>query len=305
MDKQMKVNKFLKLITLVFLFSAFSGCSNSDITSFVPGHWVADIPFKIDIFGLEFIHDNRIYESEHILTFSDASSDEYKMRYATLAEQAFSELMRDFHVSSAAELGILDQETKLTIYTIKYLHIQQMAFPYGFMLSGEDSEIFSKWPEEMKPRFYNQVKHEMMHVMQFLFGALPNSEYPKHEPEKWFNEGIAEYASGGFFIPIRTKAALDLWKNDPDHINPLKIKEWKDLPISDANVGEYYPVFGLAVRYLLSDRGMNKSLQDVKNMFLLLAEDNTDFEIAFEQYMGISLSEYENTFYGRMDVFLE
>jgi len=167
----LKVNVYVYKGFLVIIFLLmFTECSKN-IFQVVPGHWVSDIPFIINHVGLEVVHDNRIYESEHILTFSDASSDEYKIRFATYAERAFSELMQSFKISSARELGIVDQNTKLTVYTIKNLQTMQMAFPYGFLLFGEDSQNYMQWPLEMKYRFYREVKHEMMHVFQFLFGV--------------------------------------------------------------------------------------------------------------------------------------
>ena len=180
----------------------------------------------------------------------------------------------------------------------------QMAFPYGFLLFGKDSETFANWPEKMKPRFDKEVKHETMHVMQFLLGVLPNDEFPRHEPDKWFNEGIAEYVSGGFFIPVHTKEELAQWRLDPYHINPIGIQEWSDLPGPMERVGEYYPLFHLAVKYLLDERGMGKKLSDVKNMFSLLAENETDFSEAFEIHMGISLSEFKESFFERMSTYL-
>ena len=69
-------------------------------------------------------------------------------------------------------------------------------------------------------------------------------------------------------------------------------------------VGEYYPLFHLAVKYLLDDRGMGKNLSDVKNMFSLLAENETDFSEAFEIHMGISLSEFKESFFERMSTYL-
>lgn len=270
----------------------------------VEGHWVSDIPFVINHVGLQYGHDNRIFESDHFLTFSDASSDEIKKRFASYAERAFAEILADFHISSASSLGITDQSTKMTIYTNKESGIIQLAFPYGFILDSEDSNTYANWPEEMKKRYYKQLKHETMHVVQFLLGVLPNSDN-SYEPDKWFNEGLAETVSGGFFIPITSKADFLSWKSRYGNVNPVSIHQWSDLTIPANEVGAWYPAFGLAVRYLVDKDGLNKNYTDIKHMFQELATLEITFPAAFEKYMGITLEEYENTFFERMDDFLD
>jgi hypothetical protein len=106
--------------------------------------------------------------------FSDASSDDVKIEFARKAETSFKEILDVFDIKNAAELGIKDQSSKITIYTNKSSSYNQLAFPYGFILYGEDSENMRNWPQEMKNRYNNEIKHEMVHVVQFLLGVLPN-----------------------------------------------------------------------------------------------------------------------------------
>lgn len=277
-------------------------CGSDAILNIVDGEWVSDIPFVIGHVNQEIAHDNRIFESDHFLVFSDASSDRVKKRFASFAEQALDELMDDFGIRRAADLGIVNQSSKLTIYTNKATALAQMAFPYGFILWGEDSDNFAGWPMEMQDRFHREIKHETTHVLQFLLGVLPNKNNAL-EPDKWFNEGLAEYASGGFFIPIKTKESMNIWKRQHQEVVPVSIHQWSDLPISADEVGGYYPMFGLAVRYLLSKKGMGRSLKDVKNMFLDMAENHRLFSEAFHLHMGLSLADYEATFWPRMEAF--
>ncbi len=287
---------------LIFFYMMCGGCGKNPVAA--EGCWVSDIPFVVNPANLEYGHDNRIFESDHFLTFSDASSDEIKIRFAAYAEQAFSEILAAFHIPFASFLGISGTYTKMTIYTNKQSGMIQLAFPYGFILDGEDSETCRHWPAEMKKRYYQQVKHETMHVVQFMLGVLPNDDN-SYEPDKWFNEGLAETVSGGFFIPIMSKVDFRTWKNQFGSVNPVSIHQWSDLPIPANEVGGYYPAFGLAVRYLLDGRGLGRNYRDVKAMFFELAHRESTFPEAFEKYMGISLSEYEDTFFQRMDAYLK
>lgn len=264
---------------------------------------MSDIPFILNHVDLEIPHDNRIYETAHFLVFSDASSDDIKIDFANKAERALFEVLSAFDIKNPAAIGIRDTKSKITIYTRKEPGPSQLAFPYGFLLYGQDSETFLNWPAAMKPRFYKQIKHETVHVVQFLLGVLPNPQHREQEPDRWFNEGLAEYISGGFFIPITTQTEFDAWRKSPDHINPVSIHQWSDLPIPSSRVGEYYPMFGLAVKYLLDKKGLGKSLADVKQMFNAMATEQLDFATAFELHFGMSLAEYEQSFFDRLDNF--
>ncbi|MBN2416536.1 hypothetical protein JXO52_11880 [bacterium] len=297
------MTKIITSITAPLLLLLILECS-TDNPYAIDGEWVSDIPFIINHVGLHYAHDNRIFESDHFLTFSDAGSDAVKKRFAGYAERAFAEILDDFHIPSASSLGITGQSTKMTIYTNKQSGMIQLAFPYGFILDGEDSQTYANWPEEMKPRYYKQLKHETMHVVQFLLGVLPNADND-YEPDKWFNEGLAETMSGGFFIPITSRAEFDSWKSRCGSVNPVSIHQWSDLTIPANEVGAFYPAFGLAVRYLVHKDGLGKRYTDIKHMFQELAMLEITFPEAFEKYMGITLEEYENTFFERMDNFLK
>jgi len=268
------------------------------------GEWTSDIPFILNHVNQKIPHDNRIYETKHVLVFSDAGDDAVKRDFAKKAEKALEEVLQAFHISSPADIGIFNQDSKITVYTMKNGTHSQMAFPYGYLLHGLDSHEFYNWPKNMQPRFYKQMKHETVHVVQFLLGVMPNSDRAK-EPHRWFNEGIAEYISGGFFIPIQTREQYELWISRYPNVNPISIHQWSDLPIPAGRVGEFYPMFGLAVKYLFDRNGLGRSPENVKNMFVELSEGNITFAVAFEKYMGISLYEYKETFFNRMEVYFK
>ena len=258
-------------------------------------HWISDIPFTINTDTLS--HDNRIYETQHFLTFSDGSSDDVKHQYSSMAEESFSELLQAFEITSGTELGITDRTSKITIYSDRYLNHTPMAFAYGFIIGALDSPVYQYWPDWQKERYRNIVKHETMHVLQFLMGLTYERLDLAERPDTWFTEGIAEYVSGGAAIPITDLDQVNEWLTYEDHINPISIHRWSDLPVPDARSGEYYPMFGLALAYLLDERGQGKTLPDVKRMYEELSRGGCFFTEAFEAHMGISVPYFETHFF--------
>ena len=117
-------------------------------------------------------------------------------------------------------------------------------------------------------------------------------------------EGLAEYVSGGAFETIDNTSELNVWRYSAGHTNPISIHRVEDFPIDYRRSGEYYPAYHLAVSYLLDERGLGKTLADVKNMFHYLTSSGTSFENAFQIYMGISLNYFEEHYFELMTDFL-
>ena len=89
----------------------------------------------------------------------------------------------------------------------------------------------------------------------------------------------------------------------PRHGNPIEIHQTEDFP-PDADWHPYYRFFELAMRYLLDIRGMGKSLQDVLHLFYDL-RNGILFPESFQNHFGISVSDFEDEFYGRMRTYLK
>ena len=102
------------IIVLSACLFILTGCSK-DFSVFeeYPGAWISGITFYND--GQDIPHDGRIYETDHILVFSDASSDAVKMKYARMAEASFRELLSAFDIPDAAEPGIRRRENKVPV----------------------------------------------------------------------------------------------------------------------------------------------------------------------------------------------
>jgi len=85
-------------------------------------------------------------------------------------------------------------------------------------------------------------------------------------------------------------------RQQAEHVNPISLVRSTDAPVPDSRIGEYYPMFGLAVRYLLDEDGLGRSVLDVKELYLDM-QTTVDFRDSFERVMGLSVEDYEDQFY--------
>ena len=258
--------------------------------------WMSEIEFRC--YSEVLPHDDHILETPNFLTFSDASSMDVKVGFAAMAEESLQKIMRAFGVSSVEDFGIdqNDPSTKITIFTNRGLDHRQFAFDRGFILYGTDSAY-----RPAVASLRHSVKHETMHVFQWLVGLTQKTFRGQPWPHVWFEEGIAEHISGGSPSPIsiRTVDDLNTWRDQPDHANPISIHWWDNLPesiIERSNGYEYYPMFDLAVRYLLDERGQGATYADVLAMYLDLRESQ-NFPYSFEKQAGLSVDRFERDFF--------
>ncbi len=287
----MKTNKVIYCLTLIC--ALIPAACNRDLSPLpeYEGQWISDIQFSYSISGNEYTisHDNRIYESQNFLVFSDASGDEVKKKISLMAETSLKELKQAFKISRSTNLGIIDRSSKIKIYANRYKNHAQQFFAFGFIIYSIDS------PHNYFAEKYSYlIKHELMHVFQHLLGlGLDGYE---DWPEVWFSEGMAEFMAGGGPNVITNYNEVNAWLADSDHINPIRIHRFHNYPVPINRVGEYYPMFELAVRYLLSERGQGRTIIDIKMLFEDL-KNGVTFTDAFENSMGFSLEYYETHFF--------
>lgn len=300
---------FLFVIILIILFSCSSCDSINDngidnICGQEPCYegpfdppWVdahmEGIELNLDI---NLTHDNRVLETDHFLVFSDASSDEAKIQMGETAETALN-LIRDLFQIGAPDLGILDLSTKIRAYSKRRDDsCGSSAYFNGFLAPAYD--VSNPSCIELIPFI---VKHELTHVVQFRLGGFYTQVWA------WFTEGLAETVSGGVYPPIICWQEVDEWRQDPGHVNPITIQYLEQIPdyntIGWLRREQYYPVFGVAVRYLVDPKGQGRTLIDVRNMFSDIG-NGVDFATAFETHMGMSLEYYEENFYNLIQAFL-
>lgn len=268
--------------------------------------WTQGLEFRAGSKTID--HDDRILETDHFLVFSDASSDDAKIIFAAMAEESLQEILELFGIPGTVDLGIdrTDPTTKITIYSNKTLLLEDKAyaFRFGFIAWGVDAGIASSI------RLRQTVKHELMHVFRMLldgrWSASQGSGYMWYL-DTWMEEGLAEHVAGGSWYPVRTEDDMNTWRLQEDHLNPITIRDWGFFPasvIERSNGYEYYGMFDLAVRYLLDEDGLGKDYADVLALFLDLELSGVGFFFAFEKHMGISVQEFEDSFYDRMADYL-
>jgi hypothetical protein len=257
-------------------------------------------------YGLEFwaatgallTNDNRVLETEHLLIYSDASEDWAKIEMGRTGEEALALIMGLFQVTPE-ELGIVDMYSRIEVYSMRRLNnIGTVADINGYINWAHDttnSSIDPSWVLET-------AEHECTHTVQFRLGGTYSVVWC------WFTEGLAEAVSdGGMYPPLRCWPEVEAFRNRPNSVNPVSVRVLEDIPDWTSSNGAvasvYYPLFGLAVRWLLDPNGHGKTCIDVKQMFRDIA-GGMDFFQAFQTRMGISMESYRDHFYGWMEGFL-
>jgi hypothetical protein len=251
-------------------------------------------------------HDGMPYHSKYCIVYSDGASDKLKTQIGILADENFSEILQTFNFNNFSDFRYPLDNQKIEIY-INRFHDENIMWAYwgGFFLTIRRSDIDDTW-------YYNFMdytsKHELMHVFEFLIEGTYDLGTPT-----WFREGIAVHIgdisiAGGKVID--TSGELESWieqyKNIPGEGNPIKINQWEDFPqiIRDQNqTGKYYPLFALALKYLIDEKGAGKSYNDILNLFYDI-RNGIEFSVTFQQTFGINLNDFEAEFYERMRLFL-
>jgi len=249
-------------------------------------------------FDEDLTHDNRVLETDNFLIFSDASDDWAKIRMGQTAEAALV-LIKDLFEVSSEDLGIRDLSSKIRVYSARRNpgRLGPRSFYNGFIMWAYDSYTYAT--PELIPDI---TEHECTHVVQFRLGGAFSRVWA------WFCEGLAEHVSnGGPYKVIRCWQEVDDWRQAPGHVNPISIQYLEQIPDYDRidwqRREEYYPIFGVAVRYLTDPGGHGKTPVDIKNLFIDIGH-GLDFGAAFRNHIGMSLEYYQDHFYALMQAFL-
>ena len=149
---------------------------------------------------------------------------------------------------------------------------------------------------------YNYLfKHELTHEFEFLIEGAVNLG-----TDIWFSEGLAIYGGGGL-NGIQDLEDLENWiANHADEQgdgNPIKIHVWNDFPPNADVTAYYYNVFDLTMRYILDEYGLDKSPQDILELFTDI-RNGFSFANSFETHFGISLADFEFRYYDLMRDYL-
>lgn len=155
------------------------------------------------------------------------------------------------------------------------------------------------------------AKHELVHVVESLLKGRDVATMPvRIRVHVWFSEGLAEAVTGGTSGgAIRDLGYLNYLTGKYGQLSPIAFKtdsqvgDWSTKEIALACFEYHYPMYQLAVEYLMDADGLGKSPQDLISIFTDMTE-GADFSTAFENRMGISLTDYEEQFFALMNDYL-
>ena len=145
--------------------------------------------------------------------------------------------------------------------------------------------------------------HEIMHVVE----SLLKGDNDTNLVDVWITEGLAEAVSGGTSGgSVTDLTKMNELRQEYGSLNPIAMHRYAypDPDIELVGYYYYYPMFQLAVEYLVDEHGHGKTMNDFLNLFLDV-RNGVAFPTAFENRLGMSLSEYENRFFDLMTDYLQ
>ena len=244
-------------------------------------------------------HDGKPVESESFVVYSDAASAEARHEVAEVAEDVWAQLLDDFSIGPGM-LRYPEGQDKLHIYAYQNYDPQDWegrAYYGGLIMWSPDHD---QRRTVAGTRFAPVLKHELIHVLQWLIAGRPDP----NPVDVWFIEGLPEaMIGGGTGGAIRGLDELDDLTAEYGAISPISFKT--DSQITSPDAGEHfnYPMFQLAVEYLMDEDGYGRSPADARDVLIDVA-DGASFEAAFEDRMGTSLADYEREFFDLMEEYL-
>ncbi len=289
------------VFTLVAVALGTHGCQSDPSSPPAPsdpqtekGSWAVYTPY-------DWTHDGHSHPSRHVTIYSDAATDAVKMSLAAIADDRWDRILALFDSSDVSGFRYPPGSSTIDIY-INRNHPEGINWAYwgGFIITIRSDDISGFWRDYA----VYTVRHELTHEFEFLTEGREALG-----TDVWFREGLAVHV--GCLEPtgwstIRSLAELEAWISQnqglPGRGNPIGIHHHDDYP-EGADRHEYYRLFELAVTYMLDERGLGGSYQDVAGLFYD-ARDGDPFFVSFEDRFDISLSDYEAQFFDRMRMYL-
>jgi hypothetical protein len=240
-------------------------------------------------------HDGSPIESTNFVVYSDAASVEARHEVAAVAEDVWAELLDELSI----EPGMLrypDGRDKIDIYAYHDYDPQDWggrAYYGGLLVWSPDHDQRRTGNNRLSP----VVKHELVHVLQWLITGGESRPV-----DTWFIEGLP-LALAGDTTAIRGLDQLDRLTAEYGSTSPISIKSYSQITSPDAGEHFHFPMFHLAVEYLMDDHGQGRSLADMTGM-LIDVDEGASFEASFENRMGLRLENFENEFFSLMSAYL-
>jgi hypothetical protein len=279
---------FVILAASVQLMSCGGGGGSSGTGGFISsGSWY--------VTGFQWPYDGNPWESE---IYSDGAGEDAKLALAQLAEEILSDIKNQFAIDNNDIFLYPPVQNKIDIFAYKNRFPQDWggwAYWGGLLIFSLDHPERTSFGHT-EPGIYNPtLKHEIMHVVESLLKASNNPTLV----DVWLTEGLAEAVSGG-----TAGGSVTELRNQYGSLNPIAMHRYEDYP--DTNLIGYnylYPMFQLAVEYLVDANGHGKTMDDVRNL-LMDVRNGVPFPAAFQNRFGMSLSEYESQFFALMNAYL-
>lgn len=233
-------------------------------------------------------HDGDRIETASFVIFSDSAHIDARRKVATVAEELWAEVLDEFSVEPEM-LEFPEGQTKIDLFAYRDPNLRDCfgCADHGYLV------VYSlDHPHQPTGALYPAVmKHELVHVLHLLLTGNQGRF------DAWFIEGLAEAVSGGTNGAIRGLDQLEDLTSTYGRANPIAVN------FSEDRIGFLYPMYQLAVEYLLDDDGLGRSLDDMRNLITDVGEGST-FAAAFESRMGVGLDDYETRFFDLMDDYL-
>jgi hypothetical protein len=253
----------------------------------IEGAWVANSPYKWE-------HDGHPCFSRYCIVFSDSATMEMKETAGKFADSRFQWIMQQFNFTSPGEFLFPQGNDKIHIY-LNLTHEERIAAAFW------GTVIFSFPQQAIDTSCLDYLfRHELTHAFEYLIEGTVELG-----TDVWFREGMAIYMAGGMHV-IRDTAGLNQWisRNSgfPNAGNPISISGWEDFP-EGSDITGYYTVFDIVMMYILDENGLNNELSDILSIFYDV-RNGIPFESAFQERIGISLTEFEGSVFERLGKYL-
>jgi hypothetical protein len=241
-------------------------------------------------------HDGSPYESESFVVYSDRASPDARREVADVAEDVWAELLDEFSI----EPGMLrypEGQDKLDIYAYHDYNPQDWAaraYYGGLIVWSPDHDQRQTGINRLSP----VLKHELVHVIQYLISGRESTPF-----DVWFIEGLPVATAGDIGGAIRGLDQLDRLTAEYGTISPISVKSYSQITSPEAGEHFHYPMFQLAVEYLMDDDGHGGSPVDMRDVMIDVAE-GASFEAAFEDRMGLRVDDFEDEFFSLMSAYL-
>jgi hypothetical protein len=207
-------------------------------------------------FPYDWPHDGRPLVGETCDVYSDAANDDVKAAYRGRCETAVATLVEIMELEPSSQFHFPEGRSKIDLF-VNRLHTE---YGGGFAYHGGAIVLAPDHPNFHPDQGWcvTQVEHELMHVIETLLEGTGHLGV-----DVWFREGIADYFAGNAEItdPEELEAWLAPRRSLPGGGNPIQIHLWDDFPDAVTNAhqqGSWYPMFELAVRYLMSQSGLGR-----------------------------------------------